>query len=421
MSALILTASLFCLGVIGQTEATRRLTFDDSIDLSRQHPGHVGLGAALDARQAEDREISAMSADPTLSLSPAYRLSPSASRGVELDFQVAQSWSLAGLGRLRQTAAAKERSALTGQVRADALARRIGAARAWIQLRVQEEDQRRVARELEVALALTHKLEAAVEAGAVLRADLAEARAYTAEIREGQLDAEGGRVHAQLDLAEALGLSPPIVLVTQGPWPQPKLPDSGLWPGLVERAAELPSARQAMLTHLAAKAQADEANAAGGWWLNTRAGFTKESPTSHIVSVGLGVTLPVFDGARRDRAKAAAQLAQAKAQARAATQSAGRALAMALHEVEHERERLVVAKTELLPALQELVELRTISFERGEGMILEMFRAKQRLLEAEHLLNQIEGEVRWVEVKAWLLLASMQDGAGPQREGEGAR
>jgi len=405
-----LMSTLVALGVVGQAPAPRKLTFDQSIQLSKQHPGHRGLDAALQARQAHDAKLSVMASDPTVSVNPGYRLNPSGSEGLELAVQVSQSWNLANLGGRRKESAQRERAALTAALRADALTRRVGAARAWIELRVREEDERRVARELEVAQELAGRLQLGVSSGAVLRADVAEAKAYTAEIREGQLDAEGGRVHAELDLAEALGLAPPIEFVTDGPWPSPQLPSEARWPGFIKQAEQLPKVRQAALTRIAAEAQAKEADAQGAWQLTTQMGFIRESPSSHIVSVGVGVKLPIFNASQRSRSKAAARVAQARAQEQAAGRSAGRALAMALHEVKHERERLAVAKGELLPALQELVDLRTRSFQRGQGTILEMFRAKQRLLQAEHLLNRIEGEVRWVEVKAWLLLAAMKEG-----------
>lgn len=403
-------STLLVLGVVGQAQAPRKLTFDQSIQLSKQHPGLRGIDAALEARQTQDARLSVMASDPTVSVNPGYRLNPSGSEGLELGVQISQSWNLANLGGRRRESAQRERAVLSAALRAHALARRVGAARAWIELRVREEDERRVARELQVAQELSAHLELGISSGTVLRADLAEAKAYTAEIREGQLDAEGGRVHAELDLAEALGLAPPIEFVTDGPWPSPQLPAQARWPGLIKKAERLPEVRQATLTRIAAEAQAKEADAQGAWQLTTQLGFIRESPNSHIVSVGVGVKLPVFNGAQRSRSKAAARVAQARAQEQAVGRSAGRALAMALHEVKHERERLTVAKGELLPALQELVDLRTRSFQRGQGTILEMFRAKQRLLQAEHLLNRIEGEVRWVEVKAWLLLAAMEEG-----------
>jgi outer membrane protein TolC len=408
--ALIIIAT----GTPAQLPEARKLTFDDAIQLSEAHPTHRGLSAALKVRKAQDKHISVRSSDPTIGVTPAMRLSPDQSQGVEVGIRLSQSWNLGGLGSRRQEAASRERDVLAAGVRADALLRRIEAARAWIELRVQEEDQSRVARELEVAQALAAKLETAASAGAVLGAELAEARAYTAQVREGQLDAEGGRVHAELDLAAALGLSPPNVLATEGAWPEPTLPPESQWPQLVKQATRLPRAQRAKLAQIAAMAKLQEAEAAGAWRLGTSVGLQKESPKSYIASIGLQVTLPVFSAARRERSQAMAAIAGAKAKLEATDQSVGRALAFALHEVEHERERLEVLQTELLPALKQLVKLRTASFERGEGTILEMFRAKQRMLEAEHQLNQVEGETHWVEVKAWLLLAAMQGPAGAE-------
>lgn len=397
------------LALVASPDGGRRLTFDEAIELSAVHPSLKGDEAALGVRRAEDDKISSLANDPQLLVMPGYRSSPSGSAGLEAQVTLSQSWSLAGLGRRRQEAASSERKALGAALRAEALTRRLDAARAWLDLRMHERDLAQVRRAAALAEALVDNLEAAAAAGVVLRTDLVEARAFRAELRAAQVDAEGEQVHAGFLLAEALGIEAPVLFITEGADPQPELPARGAWPQWIARASELPGPEQVKLTALAARAQAAEAEAEGGWTLQTQLSFQKESPTSYIWWGGLGVTPPVFDGARRQRARALATQARAEAEQAVASARAGRTVAIALHEVEHGRERLEVLSESLLPALEELVRLRKQAFEAGEGTALELLRAEQREVATARSRIRAEAELRWAEVQAWLLMAAMQE------------
>lgn len=410
--------ALLVAAAFGQPGEARKLTFDEAIEASTAHPGHRGLADALEARRAGDAELGALANDPQLLVMPGYRWNPESAAGFEAQVQLSQSWNLAGLAGARRAAASKERAALAALTRADALSRRLEVAHRWIRLRTREQDLARVERERALAEALVKKLAAAAEAGVVLRADLVEAQAYAAEVRRTEVDLEGARVHAAFDLAEALGAKGASPIATAGAAPQPSLPDEAQWPELVRRARELPEARGAEMAALAARAQAEEADAGGGWKLQTQLAFQRESPTSYISWLGVGVTAPVFDGDRRSRAQAAAAASRAEARQRVAERDAGRTLALALHEVEHGRERLAVVTESLAPALRQLVELRERAFERGEGTAFELLRAQQRLLDAERAEASAQGELTWAEVEAWLLLATLEAGPAVARAEE---
>src|ERR1700682_1292915 len=97
------------------------ISFDDAIGLAPQAPRVEGAARALSEKSALDSKISALTLNPTLSVMPGYRMSPTRDRQAELVAELTQPWNLAGHAGARRTSVRLEEGVLEVEVRARAL------------------------------------------------------------------------------------------------------------------------------------------------------------------------------------------------------------------------------------------------------------------------------------------------------------
>ena len=209
----------------GPRRAQSEITFDDALALSEAEAELRAANRALQARAEGDAPISDVMRAAGAAAPARARLFTEADRGFEGQFGVLQGWNLAGLGGARRRAADGERAALAAERRAMALSRRLGAARAWLELAVLERQVLLAAAEAELAATLRERIDRAAALGEMTRADSSEALAFEGEAGLRIIAAEGQRLSALLALATAMGVLADERARTGGPAPAPTVPE----------------------------------------------------------------------------------------------------------------------------------------------------------------------------------------------------
>ena len=204
------------------------ITFDEALGLAEASPAQAGLRRAVEVKRAGDAHVSALPSNPVLLLQPA--VAPrDAARRPEGQLSLSVPFNLSGLGGARRDAASRETAALDAQARAEALSRRLDAARAWIDLWAAELAEKLSREELALAEELAARTRRAAESAALTRADAADADAYLAEARLLALSVEGEVTDLGLALARATSRPVPRVLGTVGQLPAPEVPERDRW------------------------------------------------------------------------------------------------------------------------------------------------------------------------------------------------
>lgn len=383
------------------------LTFSQALEWSSDHPGPRAAAAELEARREGDSKLSSFSHSPSVNLSPGWRASPEADRGLEVIGGVQQSWNLGGLVNARREAARDERAQLQLSLRAQQLEGRLEAARAWLELWALEREATLVERELNVAKDQATRTERATKAGLFGADELAEAKSYVAETELAALDVEGARFEETLRLSAALGRGSEQPACTAGVPPEVTLPTVDQRAALLARAEGMPIAQQGRLEALALKARVLEVEAENGATLSTGVSLQRESPESWLVWLNLGLSVPLLERGQRGISEAQGAAAAAEVRSRSAHLGAQHTLALAWHEVEHSLEQETALREHLLPELERLVALRQRALESGEGTLLPLLVAQRRALQTERQLCRHEGRRRWSAVKLWLLLSQL--------------
>ncbi|MCB9646355.1 MAG: TolC family protein [Deltaproteobacteria bacterium] len=392
--------------LVGQATFGTPMSFDQALGLAEAHPTLAAQDAALQAREAREADLSAVTQNPTLQILPGWRLPNSDDPGFEIQMQLTQQLDLGGWAGRRRDAARAERQTLAAGRRAAALAQRMEAARAWFQLWRYEAELSALDEEAELARALATRLRTAVEAGAALAADGVEADIFFEEVATHRLDAEGLRFDAAMGLVAALGQDGAQLPATAGGPPQVQIPEEQAWPALAARAQDLPDAAHRALAARAAEARRAEVAASHSTKLTPTLYAQMERPQDVLLFAGVSVQLPLFDKGERDRGLAEAEAITARAEARDAAVTAGRTLRQALHEVEHTREVEQHVRAHVLPKVEQWVALTQRRFDAGETELMPVVAARRRLVAERIRLIELEEERRWSEVKAWLLLAT---------------
>jgi cobalt-zinc-cadmium efflux system outer membrane protein len=389
----------------------RGVTFDEAIGLGAGAPEVEGERRALAARRNGDRRLPGMAGNPEVFVMPGWRLTPSGNEGLEVQVSVAQPLSLAGLPGARRRAAAREREELGARVRARALERRLAIARAWLDLRVAEEQLDLAAREQEVAAGLAAGTGRLVGTGERSLVAEREARTYQAEVALRRLDAEGRAYETRVALAAALAAGPRglsgAAVRTAGAWPSPELPQGAALGRLAARALDLPDVVAARLAAAVARARGAEAEAAAGAVLSPGVYVQRDSPGGLVLYGMLTATLPVFDRGQRARSVAAGEAERLAGEARRREIDARALLVRAVHEVQHQRERERALAEDLEPQTAALLALEERLLASGEAAPFRVFEARRRFLEVARRRIDAHGARVWAEVELWLLLAAL--------------
>jgi outer membrane protein TolC len=389
-----------------------RVGFDEALDLGDRSPVVEGSRRALAARRRGDEGIGGTAQATQITVMPGATIAPDQAQGFELQVNVTQGWNLGDLGGARRAAAARERDALSGRVRARALRARLEAARRWVELRTLEELETSLeaqARVLDREVALTTR---AVEAGVSTGADLAEIRALAAALSDQRLRVEGERFSASVRLATAMGWSEDGAgaLLTDGPAPQPRLPSFDEMRVRIASVDGLPEVAARRLAETAARAREVEAGTQYAPVLQLGGQLERTSVNAWVVYGVAGLSFSAFGQERRSVALARADTERAISETELARVEARAELMEALHEVAHTRRQESSLREGLLPALETLASRRARALELGEGTIFASMEARRRVLEARASLERARGARVWAEVRLWLLLAELAQG-----------
>lgn len=389
--------------------APRALSFDEAIGLSVATPDVRGAERAVATKHALAGRISSMTENPQIYVQPGFRVLPTPSQGVEIQASVMQSWNLAGLSSARKEAARVEEQELSAGARALALTQRLEAARAWIDLWAAERVLDVATREAALAGEFTRLVEKAAQASAATKADTADARAYHAEARLSVIGAEGEVFERGLSLARviAAGADP---LGARGDLPAPALPAGTGLREAVRRAATLPSVQQKALAARVERAREAEEKAARGTSLSLGVYVQRDQPGGFVGYGAVGLTLPLFNRAERQRSVTAARAAQLEGESKREEANASADVAMAVHEVEHTQDVVDTLAGAIVPALAEGLAARLRLFEAGEGTMLEVITARRNVAAAQSRLERARAANAWARVKLWLWLSAIEDG-----------
>lgn len=387
--------------------SANEVSFDQAIALASEAPSVRATAEELSVRNAQDKELPSNRGPLTISLTPGQRLSPSAESGVEVQLGIMQGWNLGDLAGHSRKAARAERAVLATQVRARALAAKIDVAQRWFQLHRAESALAIVRDELAVVAELDQANRRAKRAGLITSVAEAEAMAAHAEAKRLERYLEGERVSAALALSAAFGTEPDSELRAHGPLPKPELPPAARIADLSKRVDLLPRVALLRLQSVAALARATETRASYGRRLGVGASVQRESTGSTLV---FGTVQVSFSGANRGQRAEAISHAESRRrtlQAEGLSVSLRAEMAEAVHELEHSEEVWQLVSKELEPASEELLRRRMRELELGEGTVIEVLRARARLLSARRMSAEANAERRWAQVHIWLLLAEI--------------
>lgn len=385
--------------------ATTTVTFDEALELARSW--NRGFQRALAARETEDAKIGGTAQQLTLTVVPGYRFAPEQERGLEGEVALAQSWNLARLGHVRRQAASAERSVLSAQARAEALAARLEAARRWLDLYTLESLDSLAQAQLEIASEMEAFVRRGAEAGLRTSVDLVRTRTFRAEMAQQRLDAHGALYYGALALSAVLGRKPDALLRTAGPLPEPRIPDEQDLARFVERAQELPEPLALRLSSLAARARQAEESAAYGSILSLGALVAREPPSAYSAFGTVSLAWSPFDRGARGRSLQREQAVLFEAEYERAQIRAEADLRHAVHEHKHAREALELVEQDWLVAARETVERVERALQVGEATMYELLDARRRLVDVESLWVRARAERTWADVRLWLLLSEI--------------
>jgi outer membrane protein TolC len=386
--------------------AKATITFDEALGLAITAPAVTSAQRAVEVKREGDAHASSLPSNPLVLLQPAVAPRDAAGRP-EGQLSLSVPLNLSGLGGARREAAARETATLDAQARAEALSRRLDAARAWIDLWAAELAEKLSREELALATELAERTRRAAESAALTRADAADADAYLAEARLLALSVEGEVTDLGLALSHAVSRPVPEVLATVGQLPTPEVPEHDRWPALVAAAGALPAARALRLSAEAERARAVEARAARGLELSLGAMAQRDAQGRDVLLATVGFTLPFFERGAREAAPRAAEAVRLDGAALDASRAAATDLARALHEVEHSGEVLRALEAGLVPAALESARLREAALRAGDATILEVLVSRRTAVQARARAIRALASFAWARVRASLLLGQL--------------
>jgi cobalt-zinc-cadmium efflux system outer membrane protein len=391
--------------VASRATARSPVTFDAALGLAEDVPRVAAATRAVQEKTGVDRNVAALPYNPQIAVQPGWRLEPRDARQPEIIVEVLQPWNLSGYGAARQRTVSVEEEVLRAESRAAALAARLGAARAWIELWTAEHLVEEVRREETIAGELERLVGRAASLGAMTRADLAEAAAYHAEARVAVLVAEGEVFQRGLALGRELADRDALPLHTTGEPPAPWVPSEARRTEFLDRAAALPLVSLRELQTHAARARELEELRARGTLAQFGAVLQRDAPGGLVVSGIARVTIPVFERGERERGSILAEAARLEGEQRDALIAARVEIALSFHEVSHSAEVLAVLRDDLVPASRQAAETRRRIFEQGGATLLEVLQSDRAAVAAASRLWRVQAEHAWARTKLWLLLA----------------
>lgn len=387
----------------------RALSFDEAIGLSEQLPSTKIRAQAMRERELGDRRISGTIAQPQIWLQPGVRLLPREAQAFTPQAMITQTWSLGRLGSARRKAAKAERTAMSSELSARQLAHRLEAARTWIDLHTAQRELALARHEGDVATEWVARAEAALRAELILAPDVAEARAYAAEVRSRHLELEG-RVHdLGLQLARDVGEDPWRPLVADGATPDPRLPDEAEIARRFADVGELPEVQALRLAAVAKRAYAVESRAQYRGSQLTLGGQIDRDERDGFLAYGIvALSVPTRGAGVRQHGEIMTEVHRLEAEAADTQRALSSRLATTLHDLHHTQVVVDNLGGALLPELRAAATAHEKARDVGEGTVFELFYARRRVLAAENALVAAEGAQTWARLQTWLLLAELE-------------
>lgn len=387
----------------------RALSFDEAIGLSETLPSTKIRSEGLREREVGDRRISGTIAQPQLWLQPGIRILPRDAQAFTPQAMITQTWSLGRLGAARRKAAKAERDALGSDLRARQLGHRLDAARTWIDLHTAQRELELARHEGEVASEWVARSEAALRAELILAPDVAEARAYAAEVRSRHLELEG-RVHdLGLQLARDVGEDPWRPLVAEGGAPEPRLPDEAEIARRFADVEALPEVQALRLAAVAKRAYAVESRAQyRGSQLTLGSQIDRDERDGFLAYGIVALSVPTRGAGVRQHGEIMTEVHRLEAEAADTQRSLSSRLATTLHDLHHTQVVVENLGGALLPELRAAATAHEKARDVGEGTVFELFAARRRVLAAQNALVAAEGAQTWARLQTWLLLAELE-------------
>ncbi len=407
---------LLLLGVVA-TSTPARIGFQEALELGLRHPALTAADRAVDGLRTAARALPDVSQGPSVQVLPGARLPGADAAGLELQVTATLPLPLDDRGPSGRRWLDREAERRATARHVEVQARRLEIALAWLDRRAAERRVERLRAETAVVEALVAGARRAVEAGAALAEDLAEAELLAAELEAGALDAEGLSFETGAILARALATDPrdptegarAVQLGTRGPFFEPPLPDPRRATEWLEHIDRDPTVRAVRAEAARAAADGERLAAERGPRWSVGVQLQRESPGDLLMFAGLGVQLGWPGVGSAEAAEASAAETAARGRAVASARSRARELALALHEVEHRRELEAQLRSRWVPAAERLAALRQRALDAGQAVLAETLLARRRALEARARLETAEAARRRAEIAAWILLAPLTD------------
>jgi cobalt-zinc-cadmium efflux system outer membrane protein len=383
------------------------ISFDEALDLAAVAPRVQAAKRSLDTKRRYNASIPTLTLNPTVGVQPGYRILQRADREPEVLVDVVQPWNIAGHGRSRKESANLEAEVLAAEARQIALVQRMGAAYAWIELWGAEQVLAEAIREDAVAGELEGRVAKAQSLGAVIRADLADARAFHAEIRALSISAHSEIFERGIFLAKQMGATSVVPFATNGALPDPPLPSTPQQHALLDRVDTIPAV---VISEMAARAQRGrevEEKAARGAVLSLGIAGQRDAPGGLVLSGVARLSFPLFDQGQRERGVLAAEAERLRGEREQASIQARYDLALAIQEVEHMAALHAQLRDDLVPAAREGAETRRKLFQGGSTTMVEVLQSDRVAISAVSRLHRAAAAHSWAKVRLWMLISTM--------------
>lgn len=362
------------------------LEFDQAVQLALGHQPLLD-GLSAQARAARESAVAATALpDPRLSLGIQDLPANTGDAGsftrdsdTQITVGVTQEFPRAAKRRLRGALGEREAERLDAEHQLAERSIRRDAALAWLELWRYDQVRMLARASLREAEAQAQAVEIALKTGSASQAELLAARVDAGRLRDAVAGAEQSIEHARSGLSRWIGEAALRPVCPDLPTP-PELPPLAL---VLERVRTHPQLGGLRTQIAAASTGADLARAdyAPDW--RVELGYSERPAYSEMVSLQVGIDLPVFTRNRQDRGLAAA-LASGEA-AEAAVQDAQRQLEAEARLNHHDLERLGVRlknyDADLLPHSANRIEAAVAGWGAGRNALREVLDARGKALE----------------------------------------
>lgn len=392
-------------GIAGPNE--RRVSLQQILKYALEHAPVVAIGrAGVKAGQAEVEAASPLfPSDPIVSGSIGRRQTAGGS-GVDYGVALEQEIDVFGKRAARLGAAREEKTARQAELGAALWLVHLDVHAAYRHGIVAREKARAAERVLAFGQRLVDIARQRFAAGQTSPLPVRLAEGELAQAKQAALSASYEYQAARLELARAAGWTDLALLTPAGELDAPRFPPAAA--ALIQMArTRQPALRAARARIRAAEAQLGAAKRSG--WPNPALGIAYESESEpgasarvNVVTGSLSIPLPIWVGSTPERARAGAALERARAERAALDTTLAAQIVQAQARAESNAKRAQLYGTEILPTLDDNLQLINKSFELGEIDILDVMVARERFLRTQQEALQAFADYyeAWAELEA---------------------